>query len=68
LPCVRRLLLRRGTPAQDALRFIGTLRENGWRSRFTLPASADIDILEGLAAVRGKPLTGSRLGGITAAN
>jgi hypothetical protein len=61
-------LLRRGTPAQDALRFIGTLRENGWRSRFTLPASADIDILEGLAAVRGKPLTGSRLGGITAAN
>jgi hypothetical protein len=46
-------LLRRGTPAQEALRFIGTLRENGWRSRFTLPASADPLILRRLANRRG---------------
>jgi len=42
-------LLRRGLPAQEALRFIGTLRDNGWRSRFTLPASADQETLERVA-------------------
>jgi hypothetical protein len=47
-------LLRRGLPAQDALRFIGTLRESGWRSRFTLPASADLDILQRLGGCHGR--------------
>jgi hypothetical protein len=42
-------LLRRGIPAQEALSFIGTLRDNGWRSRFTIPASADAAILERLS-------------------
>jgi hypothetical protein len=48
-------LLRRGLPAQDALRFIDTLRENGWRSRFTLPASADLHILRRLGGCRDRP-------------
>jgi hypothetical protein len=38
-------LLRRGIPALDGLDFIGRLRDNGWRSRFTLPASRDPAVL-----------------------
>ncbi len=45
-------LLRRGLPAQETLRFIGQLRENGWRSRFTLSASADRAILQRLGGSR----------------
>lgn len=45
-------LLRRGLPAQEALHFIDTLRDNGWRSRFTLPASADPRILRRLGICR----------------
>ena len=39
-------LLRGGLSARDALSVIETLRENGWRSRFTLPASADARVLQ----------------------
>jgi adenosine deaminase len=38
-------LVRRGVAAQEAMRWIDQLRENGWRSRFTLTANADPDIL-----------------------
>lgn len=38
-------LLRSGLSARDALSVIDTLRENGWRSRFTLPASANAHAL-----------------------
>ncbi|MFY0526670.1 hypothetical protein ACN28I_27185 [Archangium gephyra] len=34
-------MLRSGLTASEALRAIDILRKNGWRSRFTLPASAD---------------------------
>ncbi|MET0402265.1 MAG: hypothetical protein ABW123_07660 [Cystobacter sp.] len=34
-------MLRSGRTTGDALRAIDTLRANGWRSRFTLPASTD---------------------------
>jgi hypothetical protein len=33
-------LLRRGVPAQEALAWLDRVRENGHRSRFTLPSSA----------------------------
>jgi hypothetical protein len=34
-------LLRHGVRAREALDWIDRVRENGWRSRFTLPASAE---------------------------
>ena len=39
-------LLRRGVAAQDALAWLDRTRTNGWRSRFTLPVSADPAVLE----------------------
>lgn len=41
-------LLRGGRTASEALRLMDTLRGNGWRSRFTLEASAAPDILQAL--------------------
>jgi hypothetical protein len=37
--------LRAGIGARDALRVMDRVRENGWRSRFTLPASATMGAL-----------------------
>jgi hypothetical protein len=39
-------LLRKGVSAADALVWLNEARENGWRSRFTLPASAECKILK----------------------
>jgi hypothetical protein len=54
-------LLRRGLPSQEALRFVDRVRENGWRSRFTLAASTDGEALREVAeaAVTGRSGTGS---------
>ena len=38
-------LLRRNVPAPRALAFVDTVRENGWRSRFTVPESRDLGVL-----------------------
>lgn len=46
-------LLRRGLPSQEALQYVDRLRANGWRSRFTLQASADPDALDDLLAQLG---------------
>src|SRR5262249_48376301 len=49
-------LLRFGIPSQDALDHVDRLRRNGWRSRFTLQASATPAILdELLVRLRGQP-------------
>jgi len=41
-------LLRYGIEARNGLAWLDRLRENGYRSRFTLPASADVGVLEQL--------------------
>jgi hypothetical protein len=41
-------LLQRGILAQPALAFLNRLRRNGWRSRFTIPASRDGRLLRRL--------------------
>jgi hypothetical protein len=41
-------LLRSGVSAADALAWVDEARENGWRSRFTVPASAEPDFLRQL--------------------
>jgi hypothetical protein len=41
-------LLRYGIEARKGLAWLDRLRENGYRSRFTLPASADRLVLEQL--------------------
>jgi adenosine deaminase len=41
-------LLRKNVAAADALAWLDEAREHGWRSRFTVPASADRDALESL--------------------
>lgn len=41
-------LLRYGIEARRGLAWLDRLRENGYRSRFTLPASADVGVLEKL--------------------
>lgn len=43
-------LLRSGVAANDALAWLAAARENGYRSRFTLPASSDPDALVRLAS------------------
>lgn len=45
-------LLRQNVPAKDALSWLEQVRQNGWRSRFTLPKSADADVLRELVARR----------------
>jgi hypothetical protein len=42
-------LLRQQIPARDALKWIDHVRAVGWRSRFTVPASAEPSVLNGLA-------------------
>jgi len=39
-------LVRRGVSSVDAMRWLDDVREQGWRSRFTLPASASEAVLE----------------------
>jgi hypothetical protein len=41
-------LLRKNVAAADALAWLDEAREHGWRSRFTLPASAEREALEAL--------------------
>lgn len=38
-------LIGQGVPTRDALAWLDQAREAGWRSRFTLPASADPEVL-----------------------
>ncbi|RKI73745.1 hypothetical protein D7X55_04450 [Corallococcus sp. AB049A] len=47
-------LVRRGLSAHEALRWLDQLRENGWRSRFTLAASTRPDVLRQLLPPRSK--------------
>lgn len=51
-------LLSRGASSQQALAFIDALRETGWRSRFTLPASAARPALAGVAPLRQRRILG----------
>lgn len=44
-------LLRKRIPAQDALRWLDQVRENGWRSRFTLAASSVAEDLDELLPI-----------------
>ncbi len=44
-------LLRDGTASHDALLFLKQLRDNGWRSRFSIPASADETALQEVASL-----------------
>lgn len=46
---IHHALLHLGVSSQDALAWIHRAREAGWRSRFTLAASADADILRQVA-------------------
>jgi hypothetical protein len=54
-------LLRRDLGANQALQVLDTLRENGWRSRFTLAASARATPLE--LIIRGTRSAGARRAG-----
>jgi hypothetical protein len=42
-------LVRARASSAEALEWLARARENGWRSRFTLAASSDREVLEGLA-------------------
>lgn len=53
-------LLRSGVPSQDALAWLDRVRENGWRSRFTVPASARAGALNALAGPRPRRTGGRR--------
>ncbi len=55
-------LLRQGVPSQDALRWLEQVRQNGWRSRFSLPVTADRESLQTIAAVLGARPTWARSG------
>ncbi len=45
-------LISRGVSTQDALSWLDQAREAGWRSRFTLPVSADSECLQSVFARR----------------
>jgi hypothetical protein len=47
-------LLRQNVPSQEALRWLDQVRENGWRSRFSLPLSANVDMLRYIADPDGR--------------
>lgn len=50
-------LLRRGVPAAEALAWIDRVRSNGYRSRFTLAASAEPHVLREILPARRRSLT-----------
>lgn len=48
-------LLRHGVEARKGLRWLDRLRQNGFHSRFTLPSSADMSVLETLVPSSPRP-------------